>query len=342
VASLSAVTPSLAPWCVPRSSPGAPALLALGTMNFGKRTPEADARRIIDRALDQGVVLLDTANAYVDGESERIVGRALRGRRDAALVATKVGLLRFGGELSGLIRVGGRAEGLSRARILQACDESLERLGTEYIDVYYLHAPDRETPIEESLSGVAELLRAGKIRGWAVSNFASWQVLEMLGWCDREGMARPIMAQQMYNLLVRQLDVEYLAFAAKYRLATTVYNPLAGGLLAGRHAPGEPPAGSRFDANPMYQRRYWTERLHAQVEDYRALAAALGMSLVTLAYAWLASRPGVDSILVGPGTVAHLDDALAATALRLDAETLRRIDDLHRTHQGTDATYARL
>jgi aryl-alcohol dehydrogenase-like predicted oxidoreductase len=324
-------------------STGAPALLALGTMNFGKRTPEAEALRIIDRALDKGAVLLDTANAYTDGESERIVGRALRGRRGAALIATKVGLLRFGGELSGLIRVGGRSEGLSRPRILQACDESLERLGTDYIDIYYLHAPDRETPIEESLSAIAELLRVGKIRAWAVSNYGAWQVLEMLSWCDREGVPRPVMAQQMYNLLVRQLDVEYLAFAQKYRLATAVYNPLAGGLLAGRHTPGEPPpAGSRFDANPMYQRRYWTERLHAQVEDYRVLASALGVGLITLAYAWLASRSGVDSILVGPGTEAHLDDALAGAALRLDAETRSRIDDLHRTHRGTDATYVRI
>lgn len=146
-------------------------------MNFGKRTPEVEARRIIDRALERGVNHIDTANAYVDGESERIVGRALAGRRDVVYLATKVGLSRIGGETSGLFRIGGRSEGLSRARILAACDESLSRLGTDVADLYYLHVPDRDTAIEESLSAMAELLRIGKIRGWAVSNYASWQVL---------------------------------------------------------------------------------------------------------------------------------------------------------------------
>ena len=332
----------LPPWLVRRASPSDPVPLVLGTMNFGKRTDEAEARRIIDRALERGVTLLDTANAYTDGESERIVGRALQGRRDRALIATKVGLARVGGELSGLIRTGGRAEGLSRSRILAACDESLLRLGTDYVDLYYLHAPDRETPIEETLSAIAELLRAGKIRAWATSNFASWQVLEMMTWCDREGVPRPVMAQQIYNLLVRQLDIEYFAFAGKYGHHTAAYNPLAGGLLARPDAAGEPAKGSRFDANPMYQKRYWTAALHSRVEDYRALARELGMSLVTLAYAWLASRSAVDSILIGPGTAQHLNDALDACERRLDPATMERIDALHRAHQGTDAVYARL
>jgi aryl-alcohol dehydrogenase-like predicted oxidoreductase len=330
------------PWLTRRASPADPVPLVLGTMNFGKRTDEVEARRIIDRGIERGVTLLDTANAYVDGESERIVGRAVHGRRDRVLIATKVGLGRAGGQVSGLIRVGGQAEGLSRTRILAACDESLVRLGTDYIDLYYLHAPDRETPFEESLGAMAELLRRGKIRAWAVSNYASWQVLEMMTWCDREGVPRPSVAQQIYNVLVRQLDVEYFAFAAKYGLHTAAYNPLAGGLLAGHHAAGAPAKGSRFHENPMYQRRYWTELSRAQVEDYRALAAELGMSLVALSYAWLASRIGVDSILVGPGSVAHLDDALVACEVRLDGHTMDRIDALHLSHRGTDAVYTRL
>ena len=311
-------------------------------MNFGKRTTEAEAHRIISRALDAGITHIDTANAYVDGESERIVGRALAGRRDSALIATKVGLSRIGGTLTGLFRTGGRSEGLSRERILRACDESLERLGTDHVDLYYLHVPDAATPIEESLSAIVELLAAGKIRAWAVSNYASWQILEMIGWCDRNGAPRPVVAQQMYNLLVRQLDVEYFAFAHKYGLHTATYNPLAGGLLTGAYSPGEPARGSRFDANPTYQKRYWTERLHTEVDEYRRLASELGMSLVTLSYAWLASRPGVDSILVGPGTVAHLDDAIEACSRRLDPAVLSRIDELYRAHQGTDAVYARI
>jgi aryl-alcohol dehydrogenase-like predicted oxidoreductase len=330
------------PWVTCRAAPADPVPLVLGTMNFGKRTDEAESRRIVDCAIERGATLLDTANAYVDGEGERIVGRALRGRRDRALIATKVGLGRTGGKPSGLIRIGGRAEGLSRERILAACDESLERLGTDYIDVYYLHAPDRETPIEESLGAITELYRSGKIRAWAVSNYASWQELEMISICERERVPRPVMAQQIYNILIRQLDVEYFAFAAKYALHTAAYNPLAGGLLAGPPKAGAPATGSRFDENPMYQKRYWTERLHAQVEDYRALALELGMSLVALSYAWLASRVGVDSILVGPGTVAHLEDAFEACERRLDGATMERIDALHTLHRGTDAVYARL
>jgi aryl-alcohol dehydrogenase-like predicted oxidoreductase len=324
-----------------RTSPAEPVPLVLGAMNFGARTDEAEARRVIDRALERGVTMIDTANAYVDGESERIVGRALRGKRDRVLVATKVGLQRFGGEVSGLIRSGGRPEGLSRARILAACDESLSRLRTDRIDVYYLHVPDRATPIEESLSAIPELLRAGKIRAWATSNYASWQLLEMILWCDREGVPRPLLTQAIYNLLVRQLDVEYFRFARKYGLPTAVYNPLAGGLLAARPASTDPPAGSRFDANPMYQRRYWSERFRAMVSDHVALAESLGMSPVTLAYAWLCSRVDVASIVVGPGSVKHLDDALDALSVRLDDATLTAIDELHRAHQGTDAVYAR-
>ncbi len=315
--------------------------LVLGAMNFGKRTPEGEARCVIDRAQERGIVAIDTANVYGGGESERIVGRALRGRRDAFLISTKVGLARVGGEASGLVQAGGVPEGLSRARILAACDESLARLETDYVDLYYLHAPDSSTPLEESLGAIAELLGAGKIRSWGVSNYASWQILEMVGWCDSAGVARPLVAQQLYNLLVRQLDVEYFAFARKYGLDTAAYNPLAGGLLAGHHPAGSPVPGSRFDGNAMYVRRYFSERMQLAVEDYRGLADALGLSLIALAYGFLASRPGVDSIVIGPGTVEHLDAAVDACTTRLEDATLARLDELHRLHEGTDATYAR-
>jgi aryl-alcohol dehydrogenase-like predicted oxidoreductase len=314
--------------------------LVLGAMNFGKRTTETEAHRIFDRAFERGVVHWDTANAYVDGESERIVGRAIRGRRDRVLVATKVGLVRIGGVPAGAMRDGGRAEGLSRERILAACDESLSRLGSDYIDVYYLHAPDAATPIEESLGALATLIEAGKIRSWAYSNYASWQALEMISWCDRERIPRPIMAQQIYNLLVRQLDVEYFAFAKKHGLHTAIYNPLAGGLLAG-HAPGEPPKGSRFDGNPMYVRRYWNDTMHARADEYRRLATELGIGMVELSYAWLASRSAVNSILVGPGTLEHFDAAIDGCSRPLSEEASASVDVVHRSQQGTDAVYAR-
>lgn len=309
-----------------------PVLLSVGTMNFGKRTNEAESVKIMHRATERGLVHFDTANAYVDGESERIVGRALRDRRDRVIIATKVGFGRSGGQL----------EGLSRARISAAIDESLSRLGTDYVDVYYLHVPDHVTPIEESLLAINALLQAGKIRSWAVSNYASWQVLEMLHLVEKHGMPRPVMSQMLYNLLIRQLDLEYFRFAKKYALHTTVYNPLAGGLLAGKFDSLEgPQKGTRFDKNALYQKRYWTAPFFARVEAYGEIAKAEGLSLVDLAYAYLAIHPHVDSILVGPGSVAHLDAAIDACAKKISPEGRKRIEELHVEFQGTNASYAR-
>jgi aryl-alcohol dehydrogenase-like predicted oxidoreductase len=335
------MTQSIESWRALRAPNEVPRLI-LGTMNFGKRTAEPEALRILDCALERGVTFWDTANAYVNGEGERILGKALKGRRDRVLLASKVGLWRIGGATSGLLQSGGQPEGLSRARILAACDESLQRLQTDYLDLYFLHVPDPSTPIEESLGAMAELIRVGKIRSWGTSNYASWQMLEMINWCDREGVQRPLLTQQMYNLSVRQLDIEYFAFAAKYRLHTAVYNPLAGGLLSGKHQLGEPAVGSRFHGNAMYQARYWSEQSFAAAASYQAVARDLGIDLVTLAYAWLGTRPGVDSILIGPGTVDHLEHALKAREQRLDADTLQRLDALYVQHQGSDARYARL
>lgn len=303
-----------------------PAPLVLGCMNFGRRTPEAEAARVVARALDAGIRLFDTANAYGDGESERVVGRLLAG--EDALVATKVGWW--------------KKEGLRPERVRASLDESLARLGRERVDLYYLHVPDHGTPLEATLEGVRDVLASGKAARWGVSNFASWQILEIFHACDRTGLARPVVSQQLYNLLVRQLDLEYLRFAAKYGLHTTVYNPLAGGLLAGRHArDGSTVRGSRFDKNPLYQRRYLTEPFFEAVEALRGVAERAGTDLVTLSYAWLARRPGVDSILVGPGTLQHLEAALAASTTELAPETLAAVDDVHRALVGTDASYAR-
>jgi aryl-alcohol dehydrogenase-like predicted oxidoreductase len=320
----------LSDWTKVRA-PGAPPRLTLGAMNFGKRTPAAESLQIIARAEERGIVFLDTANAYNDGESERIVGRAIEGRRDKFLVASKVGLG----------RVDGKQEGLAADRVLRACDESLSRLGTEYIDVYYLHAPDPRTPIDQTLGALASLLRAGKIRAWGVSNYASWQILEMFHHADGLGLPRPVLSQVIYNLLVRQIEIEYTRFAAAYRLHTTVYNPLAGGVLTGRYRPGsEVSAGSRFDGNAMYQRRYFSERMLELAAGYEKLAAP-SMDLVALAYAWVAAQPGVDSILVGPGSALHLDAAIDGAERKLSPDLARAIDGVHRDYLGTDATYAR-
>lgn len=321
----------LTPFSTPRA-PGARPPVALGAMNFGKRTPEDEARRILARAVERGVTLVDTANVYVDGVSEEIVGRFLKGR-DGVLVATKVGL-------DGFFR--GKAEGLSKEAVLRAADRSLARLGMDAVDLYYLHAPDHATPIEDTLSGIAELLEKKKIRAFGVSNYASWQILEIFHHCDAHGMPRPVIAQQMYNLLIRQLDVEYARFAGKYGLHTTVYNALAGGMLSGKYRQERKVApGGRFDRNRMYLNRYWNDRLFDLIETYAALADRAGMSLLDFAYSWLAGAPVVGSILVGPASVAHLDAALDALEKTVPDELRAEADAIHRAFQGTDATYAR-
>ncbi|WP_437575998.1 aldo/keto reductase [Sorangium sp. So ce887] len=312
--------------------PGAPPGVVVGTMNFGGRAPPEEAERIVDRALERGITAFDTANLYQDGASERILGRALRGRRAEAQIATKVGLR----------RVRGKAEGLGREQVIRAVEESLGRLGTDRVDVCYLHAPDPETPVEETLAAIDALLDQGKILHYGVSNHASWQILEIIARRDAEGKARPAVSQVLYNALIRQLDLEYAAFARRYSVATAVYNPLAGGLLTGRHAgPEAAQAGSRFEGNRLYQRRYWSARMFELAASYAAVAAAEGMSLLSLSYAWLAGREVVDSILVGPVRAEHLDAAADAIQRPLSPEAARRMDALYRDHLGTDANYAR-
>jgi aryl-alcohol dehydrogenase-like predicted oxidoreductase len=319
-------------FAAPRA-PGARPQVALGTMNFGKRTPPKEAEAIFARALERGIVLLDTANLYVDGVSEEITGRFARAHRDRVLVATKVGL-------AGFFR--GQGEGLSKAAVLHAAEQSLARMGLDTIDLYYLHAPDHKTPLEDTLSGIAHLLEQKKIRAFGVSNYASWQIVEICHLCDAHGMPRPVIAQQLYNVLIRQLDLEYARFARKYALHTTVYNALAGGLLSGRYDRSSAiEAGSRFDKNKLYQSRYWNERFFDLVDTYKNLAEKAEMSLLDFAYAWLAGAPVVDSVLVGPATVAHLDSALDALDKPLPDDLRAEVDRIHRAFQGTDATYAR-
>lgn len=316
-------------WARPLKAGEKPAV-AVGVMNFGRRTPAAEAGRIVRRALERGVGLFDAANVYNDGEAERILGRALGADRAGVLVASKVGL----------DRAGGKAEGLSREVILRACEASRARLGVDAIDIYYLHAPDHTTEPDEILDALGELLHQGKIRGWGVSNHASWQALELIVRADARGLPRPRLSQVMYNVLIRQVEQEHLRFCARYGLHLTAYNPLAGGLLVGDRR-NTIARGSRFDGNSMYRRRYLNDALLDLVDTLKPIAGDEHVSLITLSYAWLAARPGVGSILVGPASVEHLDAAIEGAAASLSAEATRRADDAHRAYLGTDASYAR-
>lgn len=320
-------------------------------MNFGGRTPEAEARRIVAGALGAGLLDFDTANSYGDGESERILGRALHalGVTDAR-IATKVGLQ----------RIAGKPEGLAPERVISSALKSRERLQCEAIHLFYLHAPDRTVPVEETLGAIKTLLKDGIIRSFGVSNYSAWQILELLHACRALDMPPPADSQVLYNAVVRQIEIEYLAFAARYEIRTTVYNPLAGGLLTGRHEAvvgnhqlnhqlnhqpnHQPPAwlkGSRLDTNRIYRARYGSPRILELSNGLSAIAAEEGLDPVTLAYRWLLGRPGVDRILLGPATASHLDAALAARSELLNAPARAKVAALQLAWDGTDAVYAR-
>jgi aryl-alcohol dehydrogenase-like predicted oxidoreductase len=308
--------------------------LAFGTMTFGAQTDEATAQRIMDCCLDAGINFIDTANVYNGGAAETIVGKTLRGRRDKVIMASKV-----------RGKMGGAPDeiGLSRTAIRKAIDASLTRLGTDYLDLYYLHMPDYDTPIEETLETMEELVRAGKLRFPAVSNYAAWQVAEILWICEKRGYHPYFISQPMYNLIARGIEDEYLPFCQRFGVAVVPYNPLAGGLLTGKHSrQGGPTPGTRFDGNKMYQARYWLDDDFAAVEELRSIAAEAGKTLVELALQWLLTQPAVDSIILGASRLEQLQENLkAAESARLDKSVLERCDAVWKRLRGVTPKYNR-
>lgn len=286
--------------------------IALGTMTFGDTVAEPDAHAMVDAALAAGVRTIDTANGYAGGESERILGRVLAGRRDQVLLASKAGIPHP--DAAG-------APPLSRSALRACVEGSLRRLETDVIDLFYLHQPDRATPLAETIAAVAELAGEGKIRALGVSNYAAWQIAEIDQLARALGSPRPVVAQQLYNLLARRIEDEYAEFAMTSGILTMVYNPLAGGLLTGRYRYDSRPNSGRFGDSrvaSMYQQRYWQQPLFDAVERLGAVAAQAGIGIVELALRWLSSRPVTGAALVGGSSVAHLQanlDALAAGPL---------------------------
>jgi len=304
--------------------------LCLGTMTFGLQCDEPASVAILNRAAEGGITFLDTADAYplggtaeTVGLTEEILGRWLRGRRQDFVVATKC----FGA-------TGPRPwdRGLSRKHILDALDASLKRLQTDYVDLYQAHHPDPDTPIDETLRAFDDVVRAGKARYVGCSNYAAWQTAQALGRSDVLGLARFETVQPRYNLLFRQMERELFPFCADEGLAVIPYNPIAGGLLSGKHRrDAGPTAGTRFTlgtAARRYQERYWHEREFDTIEALRGLAAEAGMSLVQLAVAWVLANPVVTAPIVGASRPEQLDDLLAAAGKTLDPALRARLDEL--------------
>src|SRR5579871_5460808 len=272
--------------------------ICLGTMTFGGQTDEAAARRMIDLCTETGINFLDTANIYNQGASEEMLGRMLDGRRRDFILASKV-----------RSKMGDAPDqaGLSRPAILRAIDDSLRRLRTDYLDLYYLHLPDRNVPIEESLEAMNELLKQGKVRHIASSNYSAWQMTEMFWIAERKGYRAPWVAQPMYNLIARGIEQEYLPMCKQFGVSNIVYNPLAGGLLTGKHKYEAPIPGTRFDNNKMYMDRYWHPGDFHAVEQLRQIAEKDGRSLLSLSLNWLYHHTSTDSIILGTSRVEHLE-----------------------------------
>jgi aryl-alcohol dehydrogenase-like predicted oxidoreductase len=321
-----------------RVSPRASSLeiprLVCGTMTFGAQTSKDVAAQMIDRCREHGITHLDTANAYNGGASEELLGELIEPFRDEVTIATKV-----------FNPMGPDADdrGLSRAAIRKALDASLRRLRTDHVELYYLHQPDWAVPLEETLGAMVELVDEGRVGSIGVSNYAAWQLAELHRISDANRWPVVTISQQQYNLLSRRLEEEYAAYAEHAGLLDIVYNPLAGGILTGKHAPDkDPEPGSRF-TKEQYRSRYWNRATFDAVEQLRGVAADAGLSLLELAFRWLWSQPVVDAILLGASRLEHLEQNLAAAAVTqpLDADTLRRCDEVWDPLRGPAPAYNR-
>ena len=315
--------------------------LCLGTMTFGLQCDEATSFAIMDAAAEAGITFLDTADVYplggdttTAGRTEQIVGKwlaASAGRRDDVVLATKC--------------VGAMGErpwhkGASRRHIVEAVDASLRRLGTDRIDLYQLHSPDPQTPIDETLGALDDLVHAGKVAYVGCSNFLAYQVARALGRSEALGLARFDSVQPRYNLLFRQIERELLPLCAQEGIGVMPYNPLAGGMLTGKHRRGAPTEGTRFtlgSATSNYQGRYWHDDSFDAVDALRPVAEQAGMSLTTMAVAWVLAHPAVTAPIIGASRPEQLADSLAAAAQPLPTDVKAKLDELTHGYRMGDA-----
>jgi aryl-alcohol dehydrogenase-like predicted oxidoreductase len=292
----------------------------LGCLNFGVPTPEAESIRIIHKALDTGINLLDTADVYGSGVSEQVVGKALAGRRDRVILATK-----FYFPLSD----DPNDRGASRRHILNAAEASLRRLGTDWIDLYQVHRPSFDVPQEETLRALDDLVRQGKVRYIGSSTYPAWMVMEALALSERNGWVRFTSEQPPYNLLDRRIENELIPLAQRYGLALLPWSPLGMGMLAGRYPSAEnPPDGSRVErAGGVYAGRVTGQAVFVS-EQFGELAAEVGLAPAELALIWIKDRPGITAPIIGPRLESHLDLALGVLDKTLDAGVSVLLDAL--------------
>jgi len=296
--------------------------MALGTANFADPTPEAEAKRILERAVGSGINLIDTGDSYAKGEAERIIGRALKtsGLRNQVLISTKV---------FPPTGPGPNERGSSRLHVMRACEESLQRLQTDYIDLYFIHRFDPDTHQEETLAALHDLVRTGKVRYVACSTHPAWRVMEALSISDRRGYPRYCCEQPPYNLLDRRIENELVPLCLEHGLGLLPWSPIAQGVLTGRYADANSfPDGSRA----AYRGGIYAERItRTGIEvgnRFVALAEEAGISPVQLAVLWVKDQPGVTAPIIGPRTLGHLEDYLPVGEMSLSEELRRACDEL--------------
>ncbi len=314
--------------------------LCLGTMTFGGQCDEPRSHAILDAAAEGGINFLDTADVYplgggraTAGRTEQIVGTWLKGKRQRFIVATKC---------AGQVGPQPWDQGMSRKHILDAIDASLKRLGTDYVDLYQLHRYDPDTPMDEALEALDSVVRAGKARYIGVSNWPAYRVARALGRGEAKHLTRIDSVQPRYNLLFRAFERDLLPLCEEEAIAVIPYNPIAGGLLSGKHdGTAPPPDGTRFslrNAGARYQARYWHEQEFATIESLRKVAQEAGTSMVTLAVAWVLSNSAITSPIVGASRPEQLADSLAAAEMNgLSSDLKARLDDLTHGWRAVDA-----
>lgn len=295
--------------------------LCLGTMMFGTPTDEATSRRIVDKARDAGINFIDTADVYNDGRSEEIVGRSMKGRRNDWVLATK---------LANPMGKDPNRIGLSRKWMLSAIEESLTRLGTDYIDVYYLHKEDHATPLAETVRTMGDLIRAGKVRYFGVSNYRSWRVAEICNLCDRMGIDRPVVSQPYYNAMNRMPETEHLPACGYYGLGVVPYSPLARGVLTGKYDPdAPPPTDTRAGRNDKrIHQTEWRRESLVIAQTLKKHAEKRGITPGQFAMGWVLNNRLVTAAVAGPRTEAQWDEYVGALNYRFTAEDEALVDSL--------------
>jgi aryl-alcohol dehydrogenase (NADP+) len=340
--------------------------ICLGTMTLGKQVDEPTSLRLIDRAIDLGVNFIDTADMYVNGVTERIVAKAIAGKRDALVLASKGGHVRklaarFGEQLvAGPIDLarprpfrpweagegtGPNDMGLSRKHLMQALEGSLRRLGTDHLDIYYAHMPDYDTPLDETLRAMDDMVRQGKVRYLGCSIFRAYQLAKALAISERLNLSRWDVIQPPFNLLARDAEYELLPLCLEEGVGVCSFSPMAAGLLSGKYERDRPPAeGVRYGLGHLgytYNRPYWNDANFAAIARLGELAAGAGVPLSRFALAWVLANPAITAIVSGVTSDAQLEDNVAAADVRLPAEALQACDEVWRSLRAPTVLYGR-